>query len=225
MKIMKKFIFLLLGISNFVFVFGSNYNGNKIFTIMLDPSGDAQNAGRQIDDNLERGVTLQFSQKLKEELEDRYGDIRVVLTRFPGETLQPLQNANFSNRLNVDFYLSIHFYKEYEVKPKVFLYTFSYNDEFITKRSQLYFYSYDQAHLINKDSTKKWANIIKNSFLKCEYKKIFDLEGLFKLPFKPLIGVKSPAIGIELGLRKKDDWINYLEAFISGIGAILETVN
>ena len=67
---------------------------------MLDPAGDAQNPGRTIDDNFERGITLQFAEKLKEMLQEKFPTIRVVLSRTPGESLQPLQNANFANRLS-----------------------------------------------------------------------------------------------------------------------------
>jgi len=201
------------------FIFADAY---KPFTIMLDPAGDAQYAGRQIDDSLERGITLQFAEKLKYILESRYDGIRVVLTRVAGETLQHLQNANFANRFDVDFYLSIHFYQEKEVKPQMFLYTFSYNDDFITRRADLFFYPYDQAHLIKKDTTKIWADKMKQVFLQDEYKKIFDLQGFFRLPFKPLIAVKAPAIGLELGLRQKDDWVNYVDAFACSIGEIVK---
>ena len=79
------------------------------FSIMLDPAGDAKHTGRQIDDNLERGISLQFTEKLKQTLEKQHPEIHVVLSRFPGETIYHLQNANFANRLEVDFYLSIHF--------------------------------------------------------------------------------------------------------------------
>ena len=71
-----------------------------------------KDAGRIVNDSFERGLTLQFAQELKKELELNFNNIRVVLTRIPGETLESLQNANFANRLNVDFYLSIHFYSE-----------------------------------------------------------------------------------------------------------------
>ena len=32
----------------------------------MDPSGDAKNTGRLIEDTFERGISLQFAQKLKE---------------------------------------------------------------------------------------------------------------------------------------------------------------
>ena len=161
-----KIIFLIFGFSPLLFC--------KQFTIMLDPAGDAQYAGRHIEDCLERGVSLQFAEKLKEELEKQYKNVKVVLTRFAGEAVQPLQNANFANRLDVDFYLSIHFYQETAVKPHLYLYCFSYNDDFITGRAELFFYPYDQAHLINKETTKMFANKLKQFFLQEEYKNIFD---------------------------------------------------
>ena len=194
----------------------------QVFTIMLDPAGDAQNTGRQIDDYLERGITLQFAEKLKSKLEKRFDGIRVVLTRFPGEAIGYLQNANFANRLDVNFYLSIHFYKETEVKPRVYIYTYCRHDDFITRKSDLYFYPYDQAHLINRNQTKKCAHIIKDIFFKDMYKKRFDLCGLFNLPFKPLIAIKAPAVGLEIGLRKKEDWKNYLDVFVDCIEKIIE---
>src|SRR5579859_5868722 len=72
----------------------------KPFSIMLDPAGDAQITGRIIDDSYERGITLQLCEDIKKQLEaDHPKNTRIVLTRFPGETIDPLQNANFANRL------------------------------------------------------------------------------------------------------------------------------
>ena len=193
----------------------------KSFIIMLDPSGDAQYAGRQIDDCLERGISLQFVEQLKEELQKKYNGIKVVITRFAGEKLQPLQNANYSNRLDADFYVSFNFYKEQAVKPKVYLFLFSYSDDFITKRRDLYFYPYDQAHLINIDTTKMYARKVKDFFSSAVCQKMFDFQGISKIPFKPLIGIKAPAIALEVGLRQKDDWKRYIDTFVSVIGMVI----
>jgi len=192
----------------------------KEFTIMLDPAGDAQNTGRLIEDCLERGITLQFVQALKDVLEQKYNNLRIILSRSPGEKVAHLQNANFANRLDIDFYLSVHFYKEESVKPKAYIYTFGHNNDFITKKPDLYFYPYDKAHLVNKNSTKYLVNTIKDIFLLEESKKRFMFCGLFNLPFKPLIGIKAPAIGIEVGLYNKDYWRNYIDIFVAIIGAI-----
>ncbi|MFC1842731.1 N-acetylmuramoyl-L-alanine amidase [Candidatus Dependentiae bacterium] len=203
----NKNLYLFLFLFSSTFIFSKEV---KNFTIMLDPAGDAQNTGRQIEDCLERGVTLQFAEKLKQEIESRFDSIKVVLTRSPGEKVQNLQNANYANRLAVDFYLSVHFYKESAVRPKVYMYTFSYNDDFITRKPDLYFCPYNKAHLIYREDTKRCACEIKKIL---ENKKNFDFSGLLDLPFKPLIGVKAPALGIEIGLRSKDNWVNYIDIF------------
>src|SRR5271156_6610097 len=94
------------------------------FTLMLDPAGDAQNPGRIIEDSFERGITLQCMQELQAVIAQRFPRIRVVVTRSPGETRQPLQNANFANRLDVDLYISIHCYPESKPKSQLYLYYF-----------------------------------------------------------------------------------------------------
>src|SRR3972149_4092399 len=80
---------------------------HRPFTIMIDPAGDAKRAGRMLEDNFERGITLSCANCLKHDLEKKYTNVRVILSRFPGETLESMQNANFANRLQVDFYISI----------------------------------------------------------------------------------------------------------------------
>ena len=68
--------------------------------------------------------------------------------------------------------------------------------------------------MINRETTKKSANIIKNTFLSGDNTKYFDFCGIFNLPFKPLIAIKAPAIGIEIGLNNKHDWNNYISIFL-----------
>lgn len=217
----KKILFILLCL-NFV-AFGKR-NSAEQFTIMIDPAGDAKNTGRQIDDSLERGITLQFTQKLKENIESKLKNVKVIVTRVSGEKVESLQNANFANRLDVDFYLSVHFYKESAVKSQAYIYTFSYKDDFIEKKPDLYFYQYDMAHLINRDVTKKCADNIKDVFLSGQYAKYSEFCGVFSLPFKPLIAVKAPAVGIEIGLNSRDDWNNYISMFVDIVDKLSKTI-
>ncbi|HEV2600857.1 MAG TPA: N-acetylmuramoyl-L-alanine amidase [Candidatus Babeliales bacterium] len=191
------------------------------FTLMIDPAGDAKHTGREIGDSFERGITLQCAEKLKTMIEERYPEVRVVLTRFPGETLQPLQNANFSNRLDVNFYLSIHFYHDQATRPSLYLYAFSYGDDFVIKTTDLTFYPYDKAYLISTNTTHTWATTMQKQLSNASYQKQFDCKGCFYLPFAPLIGVKSPAIALEIGLKTKHDWQLYLEPIIASITPII----
>ena len=189
----------------------------NLFLIMLAPAGDAKHIGRKIGDNFERGITLQYAEQLKKIVEEKCPSVAVIISRFPGDIISPLQNASFANRLQVDLFISIHFYQTTETKPKLHLYQFSYNDDFITPIAGLSFYHYDQAHLFNKKQTNTWATGIKQMCEEDQYQKLFIVQDICKLPFKPLIGVTAPAIGIEIGLKNAPDWQQYLAPIAQSI--------
>lgn len=193
------------------------------FSIMLDPAGDAQHPGRKLDDSLERGVTLQYAESLKKELESRYPTVRVVLTRWPGETVEELQNANFANRLHIDWYVNINFYQEKGVKPKLFFYCFSYgHDFFLPNQSALSFVPYECAYQENSKKSRMWATKVKNALQAGSYKNNFDIKKIMTFPFKPLIGIKAPAMGVEVGLKNKDDWRLLVQALADSMASVIE---
>lgn len=213
---MKKLLLLgLLTIQSLVF--------GSMITIMLDPAGDAKHTGRTLDDGFERGISLQCAEQLKTMLEQQFG-VRVVLTRFPGETLEPLQNANFANRLNVDLYISISCYQETAVKPTLYLYYFC-NDEFAAPQNELGFYPFDKAHLANQQKTKSYLALAHDILNQEPITKKISIAGPFGIPFKPLLGIKSPAFSLELGLKTKDDIKNYVPLLTDCISAIIQKIS
>jgi N-acetylmuramoyl-L-alanine amidase len=211
----QKAIFYLMLLSLF------NDARSQLFTIMINPSGDAENTGRKIDDSFERGITLQCTERLKKLIEETYPTVRVVLTRFPGETLQPLQNANFANRLDVDFYLSIHFYEEQEIKPSLALYTFSCDNNLIPKPVDLAFYAHDKAYVISHAITQEYSRFMYSILTQEKYHHQFNVKGPCALPFAPLIGIKSPAIALEIGLKTKESWNQFLAPILECIETII----
>lgn len=192
------------------------------FFIMIDPAGDAKHIGRKIDDSFERGITLQCAEALKTTLEERYS-IRVVLTRFPGEALEPLQNANFANRLKVDLYLNLHCYQESNSRPQLFIYRCSQGNEFVTKTSELAWHPYDQAHQINSKTTRIWAHTIHKNL--DNYKNLFDCRGIFAVPFKPLLGITAPALALEIGIKKSADWRMIVEPLVASLHPIIQSAH
>lgn len=192
------------------------------FTIMLDPAGDAQHVGRIIEDSFERGITLQFVEELQTRITQTFPTVRVVLTRFPGETLQPLQNANFANRLDTDLYISIHCYPETSPKPHLYIYYYSHNDTPLVQPSPYAFYPYDKAHLLNMHTTKAWGRIMEEVLCTKEYEQLFIFSGLHGLPFTPLVGIKKPALALEVGLKHKHNWKQFIEPIIASITPIIE---
>ena len=201
---------------------GNAHTGQKVFTIMLEPARDAKDTGRPIDDCFERGITLQFTEKLKKNLETEYPTIRVILSRFAGESLEPFQNANFANRLDVDLYLSFHFFEEKEEKPILYLYHFVYNKttDYWSQNNTLQFIPYDQAHRTNLILTKKYAEHMHEALQ--SFKKQFEVKAPISFPFQPLIGIQAPALAIEASLKAKDEWSIYLDPIVQSLKAILD---
>lgn len=180
---------------------------NKIpFTIMIDPESN----------------TLPFAQALQKQLE-QIARVRVVLTKTsPDEPVRPLQHANFANRLDVDLFFHIRCYEDTHVHPHVAIYSFSYGDYAPSRVQDLAFYTYDQAHLLAINTTQKYVNAFEKE-VKRETKH-FDFVGAFNIPFKPLIGIKVPAIGLEIGLKNKQSWHNYVAPLAQAIAAMIANV-
>ena len=168
-------------------------------TIMLDPAGDAGNKGRLIEGTFERGITLQYAEKLKQELSKESG-YRVVLTRFPGESIEPLQNATFSNRLQADLFISLNFFHTTHEPAAWYLYYYTTHpttDHWYKAPSR-----WDSIHTIyhrhlpttTSYITKLHQNLHKQLQSTCA---LYAPRGI---PLRPLVGLAMPAIAIEIGL-------------------------
>jgi len=207
----------------FLFLYTSLiFNNDTLFTIMLDPAGDAKHTGRLIEDTLERGISLQCVEQLKLDLTEKFNNIRVVITRLPGETIQILQNASFANRLGTDLYISFHFYYEPEQPCHVTLYHYVENTtDGWHQPKKLMLYPVNQAHLASLKITKTWGKIILETFENKQISKYFKARGFFGVPFQPLLGIKAPAIAIEVGLAQKNDWQNIIQPIIKALERII----
>ena len=195
----------------------------KPFTIMLDPFGDAANSGRMIEDTLERGITLQCAEELRDTLYKKYNGIRVVITRTPGETIPELQNASFANRLDVDIYISLLFYQEYQTKPHIGIYYYVVNPSIDTHHQDnlSIIYPYSQAYLPNLMFTQTFAKHVGSIFKNKKQQHYFTLLGVYGLPLQPLLGIQPPAILIEAGLLKIDDWQKLIEPLVASLEGII----
>jgi N-acetylmuramoyl-L-alanine amidase len=192
------------------------------FTVMLDPSGDARNGGREIGDCFERGISMQYAQALKERLEVAYpgGGVKVIISRCNREVIETLQSANFANRLAVDLFISIHFFQEMLDKPILYLYCFS-NTSFGLQPSQynpLACISYDQAYIKNSKLSRHYAHITHE--ICSGYANLFEVNALSFFPCKPLLGVQPPAFAFEASLNDTKNWQIYVEPLVRAIGVI-----
>jgi len=193
------------------------------FVVIIDPAGDAQKTGRIIDNNsFEKGLTLQCAEKIKARVEQTVPYAKVILTRLPGDTLQPLHSASLANRMNADLFISLNFYHTTESKPVLSLYQFSYGNDFAPHYDGLFFHPYESAYKINKSSTDILVNQWQKQLDNTQYKNIFTLHQPQALPLKPLIGIIAPSIALEIGIKNK----NCVDQFITPIAqCIVATIH
>lgn len=218
--IIKKFFILIIFTLSFETIPRSH--GFRIFTIMLDPAGNARETGRIIEDSLERAITIQFVQKLQEEIESYLPNSNVIITRTPGEMVYPLQNANFSNRLPVDLYININIALKKNEKPSLFLYQFSLGDTFVSRSYDLSMIPFDKAHQQTAQQSTIYAQQIKKSLATKEFKQLFLVHGPYQLPFTPLVGIQAAALGLEVIVANKNEWKKFIQPLAQSIATTLE---
>lgn len=224
-SVMKKSFF-----SGILFIFLlQTVFADKSVVMMINPAGHAKNVGRKlIFGEYERTVSYDFAEKLQQALKDKYG-VRTVLTRFVGEEIvDPLQNASFANRLGVDFYLSLHFYGEESVKPKIFIYSLVYNPMMDLARRTFdlpFFIPVHQAHFGNIYRSKDLSKKMKEILTLPQYQKLFDCYGPFGIPIKPLCGILAPAITIEIGLHQESAIKTLIEPIVESLNFLKEMIH
>lgn len=171
------------------------------FIILIDAGGDANQGGHIIDNNFESSINFTIAQSIKNYLSATNYNTKILLNRTPSEIIAPLQNAQFANKLGIDLYIHICSIKAAH-KSSITLYQFSYHEKSIIKKGCLGFYPYDQLYLIHELQTTEWAQTIKKNLLEQNQVPIF---GVYKMPFKPLMGINAPAIAIEIGITSLND--------------------
>lgn len=189
--------------------------GAKKFTIMISPEGDSTNSGRSLQEGYECGFTRQCAELLKESLEQN-SDIRVIMSHESGEHIAQHEKASFSNRLEIDMYLSLNVYAA--DKPSMQIYTYQsslFNQP--TSHTRLELLPTTKAYIINLEKTHRYTAFWQPTD---SLKTIIHFTKPIALPIKQLEGIIAPAFALELSAQKIID----LHAYITPISEILTKV-
>lgn len=82
----------------------------RVRTIVIDPGHGGENSGaRGIADIPEKHLTLELAYELREQLQEKYPDLRVVLTRYWDTTLDLTQRVHLANLASADLFISLHY--------------------------------------------------------------------------------------------------------------------
>lgn len=193
---LTRFFLFLLCITPTCFVGFFFHTPQPRITIMLDPTGDGQHTGRQLNDGLERGITLQWAQQLQQLVQTHNPGVTVIITRQTGQVVPPLSVAQYANRLPADLYIRLGLYQEQDSTPHIYIYRFSDGTDFVTAPAP--FVTYDQAYRMHAGATREYAHLLKNQL---DTHTEFICHGTYALRLQPLLGVAVPALMIDAGLR------------------------
>ena len=192
-----------------------------LVTLLLVPAGDACNQGRSLEHQFESSSTMAYALSLKTSIEKQYPEVRAMVSHRAGEVIRQFQIPTMANTLDIDLVLTINCYHEQGPKPEIFVYQFSYGQEFVSKLTELSWYTLDSAYLFSKNITCSWVSMLAHELSADVYKAMFTLHGPFKIPFKPLLGIKVPAIGLEISLKQDNDWNVFVDPLVAGLEPIV----
>lgn len=198
-----------------------------VFTVMIDPAGDAQKTGRVIGDNFERSITFSCARALKEELEKTVPQVRVLITREPGEISEPYQSATFANRLRANLFISLTCYQEAAGTATCALYHVLYDpvtDLWYKKEARTSWDPYFAAHCANLKATLLAIKTLQDALAPYHQQGLFQLPVYRGIPYRPLVGVQAPAIGCELGISNPDGWRLLIGPLVDGITHVIESL-
>jgi len=191
-------------------------------TIMLIPAGDGTSAGRLVDNQFERGITLALCQAIQRNLHNH--NIHAIITRAPGEQTQLLYSAGYANRMQADMCISVHAYQA-AMTPESNIYYLAYHPEidfWHHPNEPLNFTPHDRAHTPHIHHAVYIGQLMTNIIFQRlgEYMHVGSVTGL---PCKPLLGIQTPAIAIELGLVQAHDWHAYADTISQSVYQTIAT--
>lgn len=202
-------------------------SGSSRFTLMIEPAGSSHYPGRTLDTSFESALTLRCAQELKNYLEENVKNtVRIVLSRFPGERIESLQNAQFANRLGIDLYVSIHFFEKKEERPHMFIYHFithPVTDFWSTDTHNLAFIDQYNAHKQHISTTKKYCLKIYELFKQTLGNQVI-IQKPIGFPFKPLQGINAPALGIEAQIDSTHTYQIYVKPLGNALIHIIKDI-
>jgi hypothetical protein len=199
---------------------------SKTFTLFISPFGHAGEPGRVLHESYERAQAYHMGVALKDALEKAH-PCKVILSRTPGQDLAEHQTINFAHQTLPDLFISISLFAlsgNDGSKPQVHLYNLlidPFTDAIRKAYHGISFVPLEQAHC----SYLKASAAISNSFKTIAAQEPFvqqcECAGPYALPYKPLLGITAPSIGIEIGLRKDRDWELCLPMIIAALNKLI----
>ncbi len=177
------------------------------FSLIIDPSHN----NKSIEDEYEHNKSLLYAESIRDYLQEADNTHTVHVTRGPGETVDQLEIATFSNTLHPNLHVSLQFFATSH-EPSLYIYFMSYNKNEVshTESHKLTMLPAWQTYLYNLKDTKKYAQKLYDILIK-EYGSKLQIHKPIGCPCKPLFGITAPALVVEIGIPTELEPSTYQE--------------
>lgn len=200
------------------------FDAARSLTIVLDPAGDLRDAGRTLGDEFERTLTYRLAESLERAV-SRMTTARIIIARHPGERRELFQTASYANRLPADLVLHLSLFPSQQERPEFFVYALSYQPDVDVwmriSEPLLEFLPFHDAH--RRVLLRNYAAMTQlQASLQQQRVRGFILHEGRMVPYKPLVGMTVPAVGIECGMRRSDQLEEIAAILSNALVALLE---
>ena len=221
-----KYVIFFLNFCIITSVYTFSTSSQKQCILVIAPSGDAQNPGREIDDSYERALTLQWAHALKAELEYFYPNALIIISRSTGQTIEPLHHAKISNQLNADFFIALNAYHHQKATPLLHCFYTCFNkntDHLLNYEQPFCFIPAHKAYTLNFTRSKNLALLFFNRGSSIKNSKITfsKPEGL---PFKEQKTILAPTLTLEIGIKKSYEWELSIDPTIQALTFVIDEI-
>jgi hypothetical protein len=191
------------------------------FTVVLDPGTQQDTAITQ--------ETLTCMKMLQKSLEDTFPQARIVLSCSSQNTVDALQVASFSNRINANLHVSFNFFTESplavhqkesskETIKNIRIYTCLTPVSAQKKSSELTFIPSEKAYELNAQESKNLGQKFFTAAKKSGEIPVFEPK---QLPLKTLKTITAPSFLVEVGIGKAKEWKLYFPQLFEGLKEVV----
>ncbi len=162
--------------------------------------------GRVIDGEFEKDILFAWARVLQDQLTQTIPSLQVIILGQTEKEYDQTRLISQANRLNPDLIISLNLFQA-QTRPQLFMYhvLFSKEPPIWEKPTRLVFLPYEQAYIKHAHKSTLIGESIYES-LKMQRKETYELKNFLGVPYKPLMGLLPPALGIEFGSMNAKSW-------------------
>jgi hypothetical protein len=173
--------------------------------LLIEAHGRVGTAARQFTNDYERGITMKLARALQEKLCDAFDTDVSLLTPHEGAE----ERIARINKTMPNLFITLCAYKSTRMKPTICLYTYGYDqlaENSWARRPACGLIPLEYAHCLNQVQTGNIRHTLLSSLSQQNVASFCAVNKAITLPFRPLFGIISPALAIEIGIWEDTQW-------------------